>query len=54
MKISKCDICESILDKQHMSLYLAGGSFQQLDLCSKCAQPVMKFLKTKKLIKAKN
>ncbi|MFA5942166.1 MAG: hypothetical protein WC798_00625 [Candidatus Paceibacterota bacterium] len=50
MKISKCDICKNTLDKQHLSLFLSGGGFQEFDLCSKCAEPVMKFLKTKKLI----
>lgn len=50
MQINKCDICKKILEEETVGVSVLGKKFQRFDICPKCAEPVMKFLKTKKLI----
>lgn len=51
MYIRKCDICKNIIkDKKFLGVNPEGGSFNIFEICLKCAQPVMEFLKSKKLI----
>ncbi|MDP2665779.1 MAG: hypothetical protein Q8P23_04085 [bacterium] len=52
MTINKCDLCKKIIDEEKLGISLLGDRFEHFDLCPKCAKPVMKFLKAKKLIKA--
>lgn len=53
MKIKKCDICKKIIkDKdKDINIYHSDRSFTLIELCLKCAEPVIKFLKSNKLIK---
>lgn len=53
MKVKKCDICKKIIKEKDkdISIYHNDRSFTLIELCSKCAQPITKFLKSKKLIK---
>jgi len=54
MTINKCDICKKTIettDENTVGIYLRGDRLQKFELCPKCTEPVMKFLKAKKLIK---
>ncbi|MFA6278913.1 MAG: hypothetical protein WCS97_02475 [Candidatus Paceibacterota bacterium] len=56
MTVNNCDICKKAINDKKIGISMLGFSdeifsLKKFDLCSKCAEPVMKFLKTKKLIK---
>ena len=50
MRISKCDICKKIINREKTEICLSGEGYQKFDFCFTCADPIMKFLKAKKLI----
>ncbi|MFH0852753.1 MAG: hypothetical protein V1845_04110 [bacterium] len=52
MRIKKCDICKKQVKGEELSLSFIGEKFQSFEFCLKCSQPIMKFLKSKKLIKS--
>jgi len=56
MKIKKCDICKKQIKDDELSLYLRtdGFKFESFEFCLKCSQPIIKFLKNKKIIKSTN
>jgi len=52
MLVSKCDICKRTIKGEPIT---AGfGYLRKTELCQKCGQPIIRFLKNKKLIKAAN
>jgi len=52
MNVKKCDICHKIIkDDKGLNISLIETFFKKFELCMNCAKPIMKFLKTKKLIK---
>jgi hypothetical protein len=51
MKIQKCDICKKQLKGEELHLSFIDKGFQSFDFCLKCSQPILNFLKNKKLIK---
>lgn len=53
MNIRKCDICKkTIKEKKYLRIDQAGNYyFDLIELCLNCAKPVIKFLKSKNLIK---
>lgn len=52
MKITKCDICKkAIKSKDYIGINFHGSRFEFFELCLKCAKPMIKLLKSKKLIK---
>jgi len=51
MRIKKCDICRIQIKDDELSLYLKDEKFETFEFCLKCSQPIIKFLKNKKLIK---
>ena len=53
MNIKKCDGCEQTIEdrKNYLRIEVNAGSFDFFELCPKCAQPIMKILKNKKIIK---
>jgi uncharacterized protein with PIN domain len=53
MLIRKCDVCKKIIKKNEkaIDLYFKDSMFESFELCEKCNQPIIKFLKNKKLIK---
>jgi hypothetical protein len=53
MRITKCDICKKPVNKKEGEVNISVGGFLggYFDICGNCAKPVLKFLKTKKLIK---
>ena len=54
MRITKCDICKKTLIRNEDEVNVSVGMFfASFDICSNCAEPVLKFLKSKKLIKEK-
>jgi len=54
MNITKCDICKKVIkDGEKLRVSPEGGSFLGFEICSKCGEPVTRFLKSKKLIKDK-
>lgn len=50
MQITKCDICKKKIKEEKIKLWVQGERFSVFELCEKCAQPIMRFLKSKKLI----
>ena len=50
MIVEKCDICKNTITDGKVHISVFENKFQKFDVCLKCAEPVMKFLKTKKLI----
>jgi len=52
MKIKKCDICKRQVKGEELSLYFQKEKFESFEFCLKCSQPIIKFLKSKKLIKS--
>ena len=52
MLVNKCDICNETLKKDTRSVHIGiGGYFSNhIEICEKCAEPVLKFLENKKLI----
>jgi len=52
MKVKKCDICKKIIKEKDrdVNIYHSDRNFTLIELCFKCAEPVTKFLKSKKLI----
>lgn len=54
MRTRSCDICEKTIGEEKLEITMHEKGFmgfKNFDLCQKCAEPVMKFLKAKKLIK---
>jgi len=52
MYIRKCDGCKQIIkDRNYLRLEVNDSAFNLFELCPKCAEPITKILKTKKLIK---
>jgi hypothetical protein len=49
MNIIKCDICNKIIKKGTESVHLGIGGFfnNRTEICEKCSQPILKFLKNK-------
>jgi len=52
MLIKKCDICKKPIKKEELTVYFKNDRFDSFNLCFKCSQPIIKFLKSKKLIKS--
>jgi len=50
MLIRKCDICKKEIKRENFSLNLRNERFDSFELCSKCSEPMVKFLKNKKLL----
>ncbi len=51
MRITKCDICKKTLVRNgDETIVSVGVFFKSFDICRDCAEPVLKFLKSKKLI----
>ncbi len=55
MQITKCDICHKTIKNKEgsMHLRLEGDFFKFFEICQKCSQPIINFLKSKKLLKKK-
>jgi len=53
MQITKCDICKKRIGSNSNSIHVGIGSIfsNHFELCSSCGKPVIKLLKTKKLLK---
>jgi len=52
MQITKCDICKKRIkeytEKIHVNIGFFSGSFE---ICKSCGKPILKLLKSKKLLK---
>lgn len=54
MQITKCDICHKIIkDKENSAFLRIRENFGFFEFCQKCSQPIINFLKSKKLLKKK-
>lgn len=54
MNITKCDICKKVMkNREGVKIYPQSEIFASFEICAKCGEPVMKFLKNNKLIKDK-
>lgn len=53
MRITKCDICEKEISDKSESLYIGikGKVYDTFEICGNCGKPIIKLLKTKKLLK---
>ena len=51
MRINKCDICKKTIKSNTGVRIFLGSSFLGMhDICNACSEPIIKFLKAKKLI----
>jgi hypothetical protein len=52
MHITKCDICKKTIKRGDRTVrVMTEGLYCSFEFCHNCAKPVVKFLKSKKLIK---
>jgi len=56
MNIFKCDICNKVIEGKTQSIHLGIGGFfgNRAEFCEKCAEPILNFLKDKKIINNEN
>lgn len=56
MQVTKCDICKKTMDMKKESIWLAvrRSGHDSFEICYECGKPIMKILKSKKLIGEKN
>ncbi len=56
MHITKCDICNKTIKDNSNNIHVAIGAsmlFNHNEICASCGKPVLKFLKSKKLVEDK-
>lgn len=57
MKITKCDVCKKTIKDNSNNVHIGIGAcsvFNSFEMCSTCGKPILKMLKSKKLIDEKN
>lgn len=51
MKVTKCDLCKKQVKEGDKAVSVYYGFYNHREFCKKCAEPILKFLKNKKLLK---
>ena len=57
MHALKCDICKKLIKGEYLGIehsHAAAFVYHNLDICKSCGAPVIRFLKQKRLLKAKD
>ena len=53
MRVTKCDLCKKEIKKGDKPVHVYFEFYNDKELCEKCGDPILKFLKNKKLFKEK-